>query len=197
MDCPSSYPDLDSTHQGELAMSRYVLTFGAISGALVVVVMSTVLSFIDPDRFQLAEVLGYITMIAVLCFIFIGIKRYRDIEKGGVIRFAEAFKIGALMSLVAGLVYAVGWEIYMFSTDYAFTAEYSASLIRAVEADNISAAQKTAQIAEIEHAVAIMANPLARFAISLLELLPVALAVSLISALILKNRKVLPVDLDA
>ncbi|WP_114522012.1 DUF4199 domain-containing protein [Altererythrobacter sp. ZODW24] len=173
-------------------MFRYAIIFGSIAGAVVVTVMSIVLSLMDPDRFVLAETLGYVTMIATLGLIFIGIKRYRDAERGGVISFAGAFGVGAAMSAVAAIVFALGWEVYMFATDYALTADYANSVIAAIEADTLSADEKARQIADVEAAVQLNRNPLFRFAISLIELFPVALIVSLISAFILKNPKVLP-----
>ena len=42
-----------------------------------------------------SEVQGYLTMIIVLSLIFVGIKRYRDKDLGGVIKFLPALGLGA------------------------------------------------------------------------------------------------------
>jgi hypothetical protein len=35
---------------------------------------------------------------------------------GGVIKFLPAFGLGLLVSLIAGIAYALGWEIYLATT---------------------------------------------------------------------------------
>ena len=47
-----------------------------------------------------------------MTFIFVGVKRYRDVELGGVIRFLPALSWGS-PSPVAALAYVLIWEIYL------------------------------------------------------------------------------------
>lgn len=173
-------------------MIRYALIYGGLAGAITIAIVSMTVSLIDPDSMRAAEMLGYLTMIAALSLVFIGIKRWRDIEKGGVVSFAGALGVGVAMSIAAALVYALGWEAFMFSTDYAFTAEYAAALRAEIVAEGLSVAEEARRLAEIDGAIAMMGNPFIRLAISMLEILPVALIVSVVSALVLRNPKVLP-----
>ncbi|XUU59631.1 DUF4199 domain-containing protein [Erythrobacter sp. HA6-11] len=173
-------------------MFRYALTFGGLAGALTVAVASTIVSMANPDDFTGVELLGYLTMLAALSLLFIGIKRYRDNDRGGVISFAAAFGVGAAMSVMATVVYAASWELFSFATDYSFTADYAASVKASIENEAISAAEKARKIAEVDAAIELNRNLMFRLAISATEILPVALIVTLISALILKNPKVLP-----
>ncbi len=45
--------------------------------------------------------------------IFLGVKRYRDQELGGVIRFGTAFMLGLGIAVVASLAYVLLWEVYL------------------------------------------------------------------------------------
>ena len=173
-------------------MIRYALIYGGLAGAITISVAAVTVSLSDPSDMRTAEALGYLTMFAAMSLVFIGIKRWRDIEKGGVATFAGAFGVGAAMSLAAALIYAVGWEAFMFANDYAFTAEYAQAMREEIAAKGLAAAEEAEALAEIDAAIEMMANPALRLAVSMIEILPVALVVALISAAILRNPKVLP-----
>ena len=70
---------------------------------------------------------GYTVMVVAMIFLFVGVKRYRDVEKGGVIRFLPALGMGLAIGLVAVIAYVVIWEIYLAATHYAFIEEYFSS----------------------------------------------------------------------
>ena len=180
-----------SSHK-EGKMFRYVLIFGTLAGVVTVAVAATIVSMANPDDFTGVETLGYLTMAAAMSLLFIGIKRYRDEEKGGVISFAAALGVGAAMSVAATVAYALCWEVFSFATDYSFTAEYAASVKAAIEGDTISAAEKARKIAKVDAAIELSRSLPFRLLISATEILPVALLVSLLSAAVLRNRNVLP-----
>jgi hypothetical protein len=76
-----------------------------------------------------------------LSLVFFGVKRLRDRELGGVIRFVPALVAGLGISAVAGLIYVVGWEITLAVTDYAFIDDYSDAAVEAARAKGASAAE--------------------------------------------------------
>ena len=58
---------------------------------------------------QGGEILGFATMLIAFSTVFIGIKRHRDVDGGGVIRFWPAVGLGLGISLVASL-FACAWS---------------------------------------------------------------------------------------
>ena len=88
-------------------------------------------------------------MLMALSLIFVGVKRYRDVECGGVIRFGRAFLLGLGMAAVAGLIYAIGWEVFLAASGYDFMAEYSASILERMRAEGATAAAIEAKAAEM------------------------------------------------
>ncbi|MFU7528006.1 DUF4199 domain-containing protein [Qipengyuania sp. ASV99] len=173
-------------------MLRYSLIYGGIIGAVVIALMSLTLFTMGPNSFAASELMGYATMIAVLSLVFVGIKRYRDIEQGGVIKFSQAASVGIGIAVVAAVIYAISWEAVLIATDFAFIESYSQSLIDGIKAEGLAAADEAGQVAEIEANMAMYRNPLFRLPITFIEIFPVGLVVALISALILRNANVLP-----
>ena len=85
-------------------------------------------------------------MVLALSLIFFGVKRLRDRELGGVIRFIPALLAGLGISAVAGVIYVIGWEITLAVTDFAFIDSYSTAAVEAARAKGASPAEIEAVI---------------------------------------------------
>jgi len=170
---------------------RYIFIYGFISGLVIILTIMAGL-FLSKDSFFSSEVFGYLVMLVAMTFIFVGVKRYRDIERGGVIGFGRALGIGLGIAAVAAVIYVGVWEIYLASTDYAFMGQYTASIIESRQKAGISPEDLVKLRAEMASYVEIYANPLSRMAMTFVEIFPVGLLVSLISAAILRNPRMFP-----
>ena len=170
---------------------RYGLIYGAIAGAIAIgaVVSSIVIETLNHLQ---SEWFGYLVMLAALSLTFVGVKRYRDVECGGVIGFGRALALGLGIAVVAGVVYAIGWEAYLATTDGNFMEGYAAAMLADMKASGASAAEIAAARAEMAEAVAAYASPPQRFLITFSEIFPVGLLVAVVSAAVLRNPRVLP-----
>ena len=110
-------------------MLRIALIYGSISGAVIIGIIIIGL-MTSPEGAGGSHWFGYLIMIAALSIIFVGVKQFRDKERGGVISFRDAFLVGLSITLVASVVYVLVWEIYLASTDYTFIAEYASQPYR-------------------------------------------------------------------
>jgi hypothetical protein len=169
---------------------KYALVYGLLSGSVIAAVITAAL-ILGPEGTH-SLWFGYSVMLVALSFIFVGVKRYRDVERGGVIKFLPAFGMGLAIAIVAGIAYVCVWEAYLASTGYRFMDEYIAAMVRHSQAEGASAAAIAAQVAEMESMRASYANPLFRLPMTFLEVFPVGLLVALISAALLRNPKLLP-----
>jgi hypothetical protein len=170
---------------------KYSLIYGGLAGAIVVTVISTTIA-LDLPSHATSMWVGYLVMLAALSLIFVGVKRYRDVECGGVIRFGLAFGLGLAIAAVAALIYVIGWEIYLATSEQDFMSEYTATVLDGMRADGASPAAIAAKEAEMRSMAESYRNPLFRMPITFIEIFPVGLAVALISAALLRNPRVLP-----
>lgn len=155
---------------------RYALVYGLIPGTIIILTMITGFELADPDSFVRTLWYGYLLMLVVLTFIFVGVKRYRDIECGGIIRFGRAFLVGLGMAAFAGLAYVVIFEIYLAATNYRLLEEMIAGSAQAERADLES----------------MLLEPWQRVPLVFLEIFPVGLLVALFSAALVRNPRLLP-----
>jgi Protein of unknown function (DUF4199) len=135
---------------------------------------------------------GYLTMLISLSMVFVGVKQYRDIEKGGVIRFWPAFGVGIGIACIAALFYVLTWEVYMYQTNYTFMDVYVGKSVEALKA----ASKPAAEVAKFEAEMAAFkvqyANPIYRMVITFTEIAPVGLIVALVSAALLRKSSFMP-----
>ena len=174
---------------------RYVFIYGLLSGLVIMAVLLAGLTLVPEGEggFIRTVWFGYLVMLVALTFVFVAVKRYRDIERGGVIRFVRALLIGLATSGVAALAYVAIWEVYLAATDYAFMGEYMEATLRQSEAAGVTGAALAAQRAEMEaFATQYNSNPLLRFMFTFIEIAPAGLLVSIVSAALLRNPKFLP-----
>lgn len=170
---------------------RYALVYGGIAGAIVIAVALVVVAGDLPKHFE-TPWFGYLVMLAALSLIFVGVRRYRDVECGGVINFGPAFKLALGMALVSAVVYIVGWELFLGFTRRDFMAEYGASVLDGMRSDGASPAAIQEAQAEMATFAEKYRNPLFRMAVTFAEIFPVGLLVALVSAALLRNPKLLP-----
>lgn len=171
---------------------KYALTYGLLSGLVAIVTLLCGLALSGHGGVFGSEWFGYLVMLVALTLIFVGVKRYRDVEKGGVIKFGAAFGLGLAIAVVAGIAYVAVWEAYLAITDYKFMDDYVVGVLRAREAAGASAAALAKESARLAELRANYGNPLFRVPMTFLEIFPVGLIVALISAALLRNPKLLP-----
>jgi len=172
-------------------MTRYALIYGAIAGAIAATVLTVGIAS-DLSNHTTSLWFGYLVMLVALSLIFVGIKRYRDVECGGVIRFGRAFLLGLGIAAVAGLIYALVWESYLQISGYDFMADYTRSVLKNMQAEGASPAAIQAKAAEMNAMAESYKNPLFRIPVTFIEIFPVGIVVALISAGLLRNPKMLP-----
>jgi hypothetical protein len=168
-----------------------ILIFGTAAGLLVAVPMFLLLANAEPGSPAASHFTGYLIMLLALSLIFFGVKRLRDRELGGVIRFVPALLAGLGISAVAGVIYVIGWEITLAVTDFAFVDTYTTAAVEAARARGASAADVAAVVAQMDEFRQQYANPLIRLPMTFVEIFPVGVLISLISAALLRNSRFL------
>ena len=174
-------------------MGRIVSLYGIIAGLIVAVPMIVFMVFVSPShQMQDGALYGYVVMIVALSTVFLGIKHYRDKELGGAIKFGRALLVGLGVSALASVLYVIAWEISLAFSDFDFAAAYSKMTIEAARAEGASSEEIEQVIQQAQSFVRMYENPLFRLPITFVEIFPIGVIISLISAAVLRNSRVLP-----
>jgi hypothetical protein len=174
-------------------MIRKILSYGTVAGLIVGVplfAITVALNGHPPLPYGVA--LGYLTMLIALSAVFAAIKRQRDVELGGVIRFWPALGLGLGISVVAGILYVLAWEAALAVTHMDFAGSYAAALIEQQKARGVTGEALARFVADMDRFKVQYANPYYRLSMTFAEIFPVGLLVSLVSAALLRNSRFLP-----
>ena len=178
-------------------MKKVVLTFGLMAGLIIAGLVWVTAILVDKGAigFNRLEVVGYASMIIALSMVFFGIKSYRDNSAGGTLRFWKGVQVGVLISLIAGVLYwggAISYGIVNPGFDERFMKQFTDLKLGKLQEQGAPQAQIDSAKAEVEMMQGLFKNPVLFFLVCMMEILPVGIIVTLISAGLLRKRELLP-----
>ncbi|HEX2605931.1 MAG TPA: DUF4199 domain-containing protein [Flavisolibacter sp.] len=173
-------------------MKRTVTTFGLIAGLILTVFLCISVPFMkhqSADSVATSMFVGYTVQLLTFSLIFFAIRQYRDKYSNGLISFGKAFRIGLWISLIGAAFYVMTWAIlyHTLLPDYLDTwgaVQVQEAVKKGARQEELAAIRE--QLADAKR----MYSTWWGFAgITLMEILPSGLLVTLISALILKRKR--------
>ena len=170
-------------------MKKTVLTFGLISGFIMIAMMTITLLLSDRIGFGHNLVLGYTILVLGSLLIFFGIRSYRENIGNGQISFGRAFAVGILITVVASVCYVVCWEIIYFNFMPDFADKYAAYIVEQARASGATQQVIDAKLAEMKGLKALLDNPIYNGLMTFAEPFPIGLLVTLVSAAILRTKR--------
>jgi len=174
-------------------MFKKILSYGTVAGLVVgVALFGLTVGMKDHPPSSYGMLIGYLTMLVGLSAVFLAIKKHRDADLGGVIRFWPALGLGLGVSLVASLFYVAAWEAALAFTHMDFAGSYAAALIDQQRGRGVSGEALAKFTADMETFKAEYSNPLFRLPMTFTEIFPVGVLVSLVSAGLLRSSRFLP-----
>ncbi|HVV04924.1 MAG TPA: DUF4199 domain-containing protein [Puia sp.] len=170
-------------------MKKIVLVCGVIGGLITTVWMVVLLIFYNGhDHIDNGEIYGYGSMILAFSLIYVGVRNFRNKYNNGVISFGKAFRIGLYITLIASTIYVGTWQVIYYGYARDFGKVYSESKLAKLKASGVSEEAYAKQKAEMDDWVRLYDKPAFNIGMTYMEILPVGLLVSLITALILKRK---------
>ncbi|MHB1278879.1 MAG: DUF4199 domain-containing protein [Bacteroidia bacterium] len=174
-------------------MKKTILVFGLISGVIISTFMAISMYLMSCSSgtgdMTRGMIIGFSAMAVAFSFIFVGIKNYRDKKNDGTITFGKAFLLGSMISLIASTLYVITWgvEFHFFMPD--FIDKYSAMQVEQLQAGDLKGIELEEAIKEVEDTNSNYKNNPFFFAMyTYMEILPVGILITLISALILRRK---------
>jgi amino acid transporter len=176
-------------------MRKVTLIFGLIAGAIVsAFVVVLIVVWVKNGKIIDNLLVGYAAMVVALSMVFFGIKSYRDNYQSGKIRFWKGFQVGLFITLIASLMYTITWETYVQvspGSSEAFIDYYAKCQVDKLKEKGVSAAELDQEIRKMDDFKNMYRNPVIRFSMTLMEILPVGIIITLISAAILRKKEFL------
>ena len=170
-------------------MKKIVLTFGLISGAISSVLMLATVPFVEQIGFDRGVFVGYTAIVLSFLLVFFGIRSYRENVGGGYVTFGRAFQVGILIALVSSIIYVLTWEVTYQNWLYDFPEKYTNYAIEKARASGASAEEVARQSEQMNNMWSLYkSNLFVRAAFTFIEVFPVGLLITLISAAILRRR---------
>jgi hypothetical protein len=169
-------------------MKKTILTFGLISGFISSLMMIATMLIADRIGLDRGAVVGYTAIVLSFLLVYFGIRSYRDNVGNGQITFTKAFAVGISITLISCIFYVVTWEILYFNFMPDFMDKYGAHMIEKLKASGASPAVIQTQLQQIKKYKEIEDNPLLNAAMTFIEPFPVGLAITLLSAAVLRKK---------
>lgn len=169
-------------------MKKTVLTYGLISGGMAAALMLGTLPLVDSLHGRKGEIVGYTGIVLSTLLVFFGVRSYRENAGGGRMSFGRGLAVGILISLISSLCYVATWELVYFKLapgmgDKIFSNQVERLKAAGAEQDKIDAAARQA-----ESFKKMYDNPLLNAAITFIEPFPIGLAITAISAAVLRRN---------
>jgi hypothetical protein len=88
-------------------MKPTIFRYG-LYGVIIIVASGLIQFFIFPKcNFEVQEVIGYLTILLSMIFVFLGIRYYRNHINGGLLSFGQGLKIGTLIVLIPSVCFGL------------------------------------------------------------------------------------------
>lgn len=164
-------------------MNNIILKNGIFGGIIVSIVMISMTLYMktNPDS-EPSTIIGFGSMLLAFIFVILGIKQERE-TNSGVITFGKAFLTGLSISLVISTIYVIVWLIVYYNFFPNFMEQYSEMVLK-----NTNPEELVAKTSEMNQMKEWYKNPIMIILLTLMEILPIGIVVSLVGALILKKK---------
>jgi len=170
-------------------MRKTVLTFGLISGAISAGMMLATLPLADKLGHEKGSyILGYTAIVLSALLVFFGVRSFRENVSGGQLTFGRGFAVGILITLLSNLCYVATWEVVYFKFMPDFADKYAAHMIERAKSSGESQEKIEKATQEAKEFKVMYNKPAINIFYTFLEVFPVFLGVTLLSAAILRKK---------
>ena len=170
-------------------MKKTIFVFGSIGGGLANLFVICVIMFVSKDHDGTSELLSYSSMILALSLVYVGTRSFRDRYNDGTIGFGKALRVALGITFIACTIYVLAWlvEYYCFMPGYMDT--YAAAMGRQARGSGLSPEALQKELAKIESMRVSYRNPVVVVLYTYLEIVPVGIIISLLTALLVKRKR--------
>lgn len=166
-------------------MNKIVLKNGLFGSSIVTALLLSVTFYMkaNPEK-EVSMFFGFAGMLLAFFFVVLGIKQQRDTNNGS-ISLGKAFLTGFWITLIISTIYVIVWLIIFYNFFPNFAEHYTDMAIAKASPDEV------AKVTEDMNSFKEMyKSPIMVILLTYMEILPLGIVFSLISALILKKKQI-------
>lgn len=166
-------------------MNKIVLKNGLFGSLIVSTLLLSVTFYMkaNPEK-EVNMFFGFAGMLLAFIFVVLGIKQQRD-TNNGFISLGKAFLTGFWITLIISTIYVVVWLIIFYNFFPNFAEHYTDMAIAKASQDEVAKVTE-----EMNSFKEMYKSPIMVILLTYMEILPLGIIFSLISALILKKKQI-------
>lgn len=164
-------------------MNNIILKNGFFGSIIVSALLISITAYMkaNPEK-EVSMIIGFAGMLLAFFFVVTGIKQQRDVNKG-IISLGKAFLTGLWITLIISTIYVLVWLVILYNFFPNFMEHYANMAIEKASPDEVAKVTE-----EMNTYKELYKSPLMVILLTYLEILPLGIVVSFVSALILKKK---------
>ena len=166
-------------------MNNIVLKNGIFGSLIVSALLLSVTFYMkaNPEK-EVSMFFGFAGMLLAFIFVVLGIKQQRD-ANNGFISLGKAFLTGFWITLIISTIYVLVWLVILYNFFPNFAEHYTDMAIAKASPDEVAKVTE-----EMNSFKEMYKSPIMVILLTYMEILPLGIIFSLISALILKKKQI-------
>ncbi|RAK20684.1 uncharacterized protein DUF4199 [Flavobacterium aquaticum] len=164
-------------------MNNIILKNGLLGSSIVSALLISITMYMksNPEK-EVSMMVGFAGMLLAFFFVVKGIKQQRDVNNG-FISFGKAFLTGFWITLIISTIYVLVWLVILYNFFPNFAEHYTDMAIAKASPEEIVKVTE-----EMNSFKKMYKNPIWVILFTYMEILPLGIVFSLVSALILKKK---------
>lgn len=164
-------------------MNNIILKNGLLGSSIVSALLISITMYMksNPEK-EVSMMVGFAGMLLAFFFVVKGIKQQRDVNNG-FISFGKAFLTGFWITLIISTIYVLVWLVILYNFFPNFAEHYTDMAIAKASPEEIVKVTE-----EMNSFKEMYKNPIWVILFTYMEILPLGIVFSLVSALILKKK---------
>ena len=164
-------------------MNNIILKNGLLGSSIVSALLISITMYMksNPEK-EVSMMVGFAGMLLAFFFVVKGIKQQRDVNNG-FISFGKAFLTGFWITLIISTIYVLVWLVILYNFFPNFAEHYTDMAIAKASPDEVVKVTE-----EMNSFKEMYKNPIWVVLFTYMEILPLGIVFSLVSALILKKK---------
>jgi Protein of unknown function (DUF4199) len=168
-------------------MQKTVFRFGFYGmGIMLVISLILFLTLHGKQNWEVQEVIGYISIVISLLFVYFGIRHWRDNYNAGRLSFGQGLKLGTLITLFPSVAFGLFTWLEMNVLDPEFSDKYYAYYVEKLKASTPPDQWQQA-LQKLESEKEMFSSPFLQIGVMFLTVFLIGIVITVISSLILQR----------